>query len=160
VTAGDRQEASMIRKAVARDEAEIRDCAEQAYARYVPRIGRKPAPMDADYAARIAAGDVHVATDAAGRLEGFVVFHAEDGHVLLENVAVLPRAARRGVGKALIGFCEHAARESGLRTVRLYTNEKMTENLGMYPRLGYREIGRRTENGFDRVYFEKTLDVG
>ncbi len=147
----------MIRRAVAQDEAAIRDCVEQAYTPYVPRIGRRPAPMDADFAALIAAGDVHVATDAGGQLEGVIIFRAEDRHVLLENVAVLPRAAGRGVGKALIGFCERAARESGLRTVRLYTNAKMTENLAIYPKLGYREIGRRTEDGFDRVYFEKAL---
>ena len=30
--------------------------AERAYAHYVPVIGRRPAPMDDDYAARIAAG--------------------------------------------------------------------------------------------------------
>jgi hypothetical protein len=33
----------------------------------------------------------------------------------------------------------------------------MTENLGLYPRLGYQQFDRRVEDGFDRVYFEKTL---
>ena len=37
------------------------------------------------------------------------------------------------------------------------TNEKMTENLTLYPRLGYCEVARRTEDGFNRVYFQKTL---
>jgi len=146
----------MIRPATASDEAEIRACAEQAYARYVPLMGQKPAPMLADYAAQIAAGDVHVATDDQGVFLGFIVFYAEDGHIMLENVAVLPRAAGRGVGKTLIGFCEEAARRRGLN-VHLYTNEKMTENLSIYPRLGYVEVGRRTEDGFNRVYFEKKI---
>jgi hypothetical protein len=44
----------MIRQAEASDEPKIRDCAEQAYARYVPLIGRTPAPMIADFAAQIA----------------------------------------------------------------------------------------------------------
>ena len=39
----------MIRPAKANDAPEIRECAEQAYARYVPVIGRKPAPMVADF---------------------------------------------------------------------------------------------------------------
>ena len=146
----------MIRQARASDEPVIRDCAEQAYARYVPAIGRKPAPMVADFAAQIAAGEVYVATDDQGTFQGFIVFYAEEGHVLLENVAVLPRAAGRGVGKALIGFCEDAARQRGMN-VHLYTNEKMTENLSIYPRLGYVEVGRRSEDGFNRVYFEKIL---
>lgn len=146
----------MIRQAQASDEPEIRDCAEQAYARYVPSIGRKPAPMVADFAAQIAAGEVWVATDERNVFQGFIAFYEEDGHILLENVAVLPRAAGHGVGKALIGFCEDAARQRGMN-VHLYTNEKMTENLSIYPRLGYVEVGRRSEDGFNRVYFEKKI---
>jgi len=113
--------------------------------------------MIADFTAQIAAGDVFIATDDQDRFQGFIVFHAEAGHVLLENVAVLPDAAGRGVGKALIGFCETAAQEQGLRAVQLYTNEKMAENLSIYPKLGYSEVGRRTEDGFNRVYFEKVF---
>lgn len=59
--------------------------------------------------------------------------------------------------KKLIGFCETVARLRGLTAVRLYTNEKMIENLSIYPKLGYIETGRRVENGFNRVYFEKPL---
>lgn len=147
----------MIRPAVASDEPEIRQCAEQAYARYVPLIGRKPAPMVADFAAQIAEATVHVASTEQEGLLGFIVFYATDGHMLLENVAVRPGAAGRGIGKALIGFCEDAARLGGLNVVRLYTNEKMADNLVIYPRLGYAEIERRREDGFNRVYFEKTL---
>ena len=147
----------MIRQATASDEPKVRECAEQAYARYVPLIGRKPAPMVADFSAQIAKGEVFVATDDQEGLQGFIVFFAEGNHILLENVAVLPGAAGRGVGKALVNFCETAARERGFGAVRLYTNEKMTENLLIYTRLGYVEVGRRTEDGFNRVYFEKPL---
>lgn len=147
----------MIRLAVATDEPEIRQCAEQAYARYVPLIGRKPAPMTADFARQIADGVVYVATDDRAVFQGFIVFYAEHGHMLLENVAVLPSAAGQGVGKALIRFCEDAARQQGVGAVHLYTNEKMTENLSIYPKLGYVNVGQRTEDGFKRVYFEKTL---
>lgn len=100
--------------AVASDEPRVRHCAELAYARYVPLIGRKPAPMVADFIAQIAAGEVFVATDGQDALEGFIVFRVEGDHILLENVAVLPSAAGRGVGKDLIDFCEAAARERGL----------------------------------------------
>lgn len=149
----------MIRLAVASDEAAIRACAENAYARYVAAIGRKPAPMLADYAAGIAAGDIHVAVDSDDRLQGFIVFFAEGDHILLENVAVQPSAAGQGIGKALIRFCEDEARRRGFGTVRLYTNEKMVENLSIYPRLGYVETDRRVEDGFSRVFFEKDLSL-
>lgn len=149
----------MIRLAVAADENDIRTCAEGAYTRYIAVIGRRPAPMDADFAAQIAAGHIHVSTGPAGELRGFIVFFVENDHLMLENVAVMPAAAGKGIGKTLIGFCEDEARRLGLSTVQLYTNEKMAENLSIYPRLGYVEIDRRTENGFNRVYFEKRLGL-
>ncbi|SDE18911.1 GNAT family N-acetyltransferase [Limimaricola pyoseonensis] len=145
-----------IRPATAADAAEVRDCARRAYARYVAAIGREPAPMTADYAALIAAGEVHVAAGPDG-LMGFVVFREDDGHMLLENVAVRPEAAGRGLGRRLIGRCEAAARDLGLPEIRLYTNARMADNLAIYPRLGYAETGRRHEDGFDRVFFAKRL---
>lgn len=38
------------------------------------------------------------------------------------------------------------------------TNAAMTENLVFYPRLGYVEVDRGVDDGYDRVYFTK--DVG
>lgn len=142
---------------MAADEPAVRACAERAYARYVAAIGREPAPMVADFAAQIGAGLVHVAEDAAGRLAGFIVFFPKDGRMFLENVAVRPEVAGRGIGGTLIRFCEVEARRAGLAAVRLYTNARMTENLSLYPRLGYVEVARRTEDGFDRVFFEKVV---
>nr|WP_234901471.1 hypothetical protein [Mycolicibacterium fluoranthenivorans] len=52
---------------------------------------------------------------------------------------------------------ESDARELGLTEVRLYTNEAMSENLTYYPRRGYQETGRRTEDGYRRVYFRKKI---
>ncbi|MFJ7313442.1 GNAT family N-acetyltransferase [Pseudomonas sp. NPDC098747] len=147
----------MIRLAEISDEPNIRDCAEQAYARYVPAIGRKPAPMLADFAAQISAGVVYVATDEQATFQGFVVFYAKEGHILLENVAVLPSTAGLGVGRSLISFCESAGRQLGMNAVHLYTNEMMTDNLLIYPKLGYVKVAQRTEDGFKRVYFEKVL---
>ncbi|AYD01057.1 GNAT family N-acetyltransferase [Neorhizobium sp. NCHU2750] len=147
----------MIRPAVAADETNIRACAESAYTRYIEAIGRRPAPMDADFAAKISAGEVYVAEDDDGVFQGFIVFFPDDGHMFLENVAVMPSAAGKGVGKSLIGFCEAEARRQGLSAIELYTNEKMIENLSIYPRLGYVETDRRSENGFNRVFFEKKL---
>ncbi|WP_325058602.1 GNAT family N-acetyltransferase [Pseudomonas saxonica] len=98
-----------------------------------------------------------MATDDQAIFHGFIVFYAEEEHILLENVAVLPSAAGRGVGRALISFCEDAARQRGMNGVHLYTNEKMTDNLSIYPKLGYVKVAQRTKDGFKRVYFEKTL---
>jgi GNAT superfamily N-acetyltransferase len=147
----------MIRRATQADEAAVRACAENAYARYVAAIGRKPAPMVADFAAQIAAGEIYVATDAEDALQGFIVFFPQEDHMFLENVAVQPSASGRGIGKSLLQFCENEARRLGFGAVHLYTNEKMTDNLSIYSRLGYVEVDRRTEDGFNRVFFEKRL---
>lgn len=113
--------------------------------------------MAADFRGLIETGDVFVSETSAGRLRGFIVFRREGRDMLLENVAVLPSFAGEGVGKGLIAFCEATAAQQNLSKVRLYTNQKMAENLAIYPRLGYVETGRRTEDGFNRVYFEKAL---
>ena len=148
----------MIRLAVASDAGRVRECAEAAYRQYVHAMGRKPAAMVADFGAQIEAGHVHVITDAAHEVQGFIVFYPKERHMFLENVAVHPDAGGQGLGRALIEFCEAEARRQGLAAVHLYTNEVMTQNLAMYPRMGYVEFGRRKEDGFNRIYFEKRLD--
>ena len=35
----------------------------------------------------------------------------------------------------------------------------MTENLKLYPYLGYQELGRWNEDGFDRAFFRKELSA-
>ncbi len=127
-----------------------------AYELYVPRIGKQPAPMIADFAQQIADGLVHVLADG-GDVFGFIVFYPLNGHLHLENVAVRPACQGLGYGVQLIKFAEQTAAERDLAAVELYTNAKMTENLKLYPHLGYAEIGRRHEDGFDRVFYRKEL---
>lgn len=132
-------------------------CAEDAYEQYVAAIGKKPAPMVADFGSLIASGSVYVAAETDAELIGFIVFYQEDDHFMLENVAVRSSAAGKGVGKLLIAFCEEKAKQAGAKRIKLYTNEKMSENLSIYPHLGYQETDRKTEDGFNRVFFEKSL---
>ena len=76
---------------------------------------------------------------------------------MLENVVVRSSAAGKGVGKRLITFCEEKAKQACAKRIKLYTNEKMSENLSIYPHLGYQETDRKTEDGFNCVFFEKSL---
>ncbi len=145
-----------IRKATRFDIPEIETCAVAAYTLYVERIGREPAPMVADFAASISKGHLYIAQED-GQVVGFVVFYPAQDHVHLENVAVAPAFQNRGIGTKLIRFVERKARQDGYARIELYTNARMTENLELYPRLGYEQFDRRVEDGFDRVYFRKTL---
>lgn len=146
-----------IRKADPADVTEIIACAHAAYGMYVKRIGRKPAPMVADFAALIERGVVFIGKDEANDVCGFVVFYPRGDSVHLENVAVAPGKQGHGYGKRLVAFVEDQARDQGFAGVELYTNEKMTENQTLYPRLGYQETDRRTEDGFARIFYRKPL---
>jgi GNAT superfamily N-acetyltransferase len=147
-----------IRRAQHADASVVSAIVADAYSTYVPRIGRPPAPMSADYAELIAAGEVWVGEEDA-RLLGVLVVRPRGDVLELENVAVDPVSQGRGLGRSLIGFAEQRAFDLGLAAVELYTNEAMVENLQLYPRLGYVETARRVEDGFRRVYFRKTLDA-
>jgi ribosomal protein S18 acetylase RimI-like enzyme len=145
-----------IRPALPDDALAVAACVRAAYAGYVERIGREPAPMGADHAGLIAAGEVWVACES-GRVVGVVVLRPQPPALLVENVAVLPERQGRGLGRELMRFAEGHARRAGLTEVTLYTNEMMTENLRFYPALGYVETGRGVQDGFARVFFRKRL---
>jgi N-acetylglutamate synthase-like GNAT family acetyltransferase len=148
--------AEILREASTGDRAAIERLVEAAYGGYVERIGRRPAPMDADYAGLIDAGRVTVA-ERGGEVVGVLVLEPMADHLLVENVAVDPTAQRTGLGRRLMAHAEDEARALGLAELRLYTNEHMVENIAWYPRLGFRETERRAERGFARVFFEKKL---
>lgn len=145
-----------LRRAIAADAAPIGQLAERAYQKYVARIGRRPAPMDADYATLIGETNVWVLT-CAGQLVGSLVTCVMADHLLLDAVAVAPEAQGHGYGALLLRRADGDARDAGLTEVRLYTNAAMTENLAFYPRHGYVETHRASQNGFDRVFFSKRL---
>lgn len=148
-----------IRPATSGDLAAVEDIVGQAYAKYVPRIGRKPAPMLDDYAALIAAGHVFVMSSNDG-IEGLLVLIQESGGMLLDNVALRPEAQGHGYGRQLIAFAERFARDAGCESIRLYTHEKMTENIALYSRLGFVETGRGEQKGLARVFMSKHLPSG
>jgi len=147
---------TQIRLALPDDADAVTSCVRATYARYVERIGREPAPMRSDYAALIAAGAVWVAAEA-GRVVGVLVLAERPPALEIENVAVLPERQGRGLGRELMAFAERRARDAGLEAVTLYTNERMTENLRLYPALGYVETGRSVQAGFARVFYRKPL---
>lgn len=147
---------SAIRNATLTDLPAIKHCAQAAYEPYIRRIGKKPAPMIADFEQHVLSEQIIVAVEDANII-GYVVYFPIEQSMRLENVAVLPAYSGRGIGRALIGHVESVAGQSGLSTIELYTNALMSENLRLYPKLGYREVDRRTEDGFDRVYFSKAV---
>lgn len=145
-----------IRPAKVTDLDFIQSCAVAAYTKYIERIGKPPAPMVADFAEAVNNATVSV-IESSGERVGYVVYYPVDSEMHLENVAVLPDYHGKGFGRALIAHVEESAKACAMNSVSLYTNEAMTENLQLYPSLGYSEYKRSTEAGFKRVFFNKLL---
>ena len=144
------------RAATSDDLDAVEDIVRSAYARYVPRIGRKPGPMLDDYARLIREGRVRV-IEHDNTVRGILVLIPQDDAMLLDNVAVHPSAHGLGLGRRMLEYAERAAIGAGYRSIRLYTNEAMTENIALYTRIGYCETHRAEENGLRRVYMTKPV---
>jgi ribosomal protein S18 acetylase RimI-like enzyme len=145
-----------LRPATYADVPAVVSIVDDAYAPYIERIGRPPAPMTVDYHELVATAEVWVAEDD-GAAVGLLVVELRDDHLLVENLAVAPALQGHGVGSALLQHAESRAAALGLSEVRLYTNEAMTQNLNFYARRGYVEVGRGVQEGYRRVYFCKSL---
>jgi ribosomal protein S18 acetylase RimI-like enzyme len=147
----------VIRAARSEDRAAVATIVEAAYGVYVARIGKPPGPMRDDYGKLIDDGAVSVFEETEGVVAGIIVLLPKADHLLLDNVAVAPARQGRGIGRALIAFAEAEARRRGYREIRLYTHEKMTENIALYKRLGFVETGRGRQVGYDRVFMAKRI---
>jgi ribosomal protein S18 acetylase RimI-like enzyme len=78
-----------IRPAEPSDAAAVRNLVRAAYAGYVERIGKEPAPMREGYAVLIRAGEVWVLAKG-GEVLGVLVIRPAEDHMLLGNVAIAP----------------------------------------------------------------------
>ena len=142
------------RQATHADLPAIRSVIAAAYDKYLSRMDQLPAPLLRDYSSLIEAGAIWV----AGRpVTGLISLAQADDVILIENVAVHPDQQGSGMGRQLMEFAEDYARKRQIRRLALYTNEVMTENQAIYAHLGYQVTSRRRENGYRRVYMEKTL---
>lgn len=129
-------EAYEFRRATAADAAAVRALTREAYAKWVPVIGREPKPMTADYDSAIR--DHRVDLLCAGeRIVALIETIAEPEALLIENVAVSPACQGRGLGRRLMAHAERLATAMGYGEIRLYTNARFVDNVALYQRLGY-----------------------
>jgi len=78
----------------------------------------------------------------------------------ITKMYVHPSARRLGIGRQLLAAVERAARDRGLRTLRLDTRTDLTEARAMYANAGYAEIPPHRERRYADHWFAKDLATG
>ncbi len=146
----------MIREATPADLYAIENIANRAFSPFVAEIGQKPAPMVADFAALIDKGLVEVSVSTSG-VKAYCISYPKAAGWHIENLAVLPDHFGKGEGRALVADAETRAAAQGFEAIDLYTNVAMEGAISFYQRLGYTELYRQEEDGFQRAYFKKNL---
>lgn len=163
----------IIRKAILSDisaVSEIYDAIHTAEEAGKTTIGwvRGVYPTEKTAEAALERGDLFV-LEEEGRITGAAIINqsqcdgyetanwqypAQDHEIMVLHTLVIdPATARRGYGKAFVGFYEKYARNHGCRFLRMDTNARNTRARAMYEKLGYREIGviPTTFNGIEGV---------
>ena len=143
------------------DGADARRCLE-AYFRELAARFESGFDADADASASVADMTPPSGLFVIARLDGEAVgcggFKRVDKTTgEIKRVWTAPSARGMGVARRMVRTLEAAAREAGLKTLRLDTNRALTEAHALYRNEGYREIARFNDNPYADHWFEKRL---
>jgi GNAT superfamily N-acetyltransferase len=75
----------------------------------------------------------------------------------LKRMWVAASARGLGVGRRILAELEHHARQRGATVVRLETNRRLTEAIGLYRSAGYTEVPAFNDEPYAHHWFEKHL---
>jgi len=133
----------VVRRANPSDVDVVQEISAAAYIpAYLALIGVVPKPASEDYRPRIERGEVWM-LDLAGKPVGIAVLEERSDHLVVYSIAVRPEQQRKGFGSLLLQFADQRAIEIRAHEVRLYTNQRMEQNLALYRRHGFVEVGTR-----------------
>ncbi len=150
--------AGALRPATAEDAGAIRSLVREAYAKWIPVIGREPLPMTADPAEAVRKHRIDL-LHMGGTLAAIIETVPGDGHLLIANVAVLPAFQNRGLGRRLLAHAEQLAAAQGHPVVRLFTNKLFAANVQLYRKLGY-GVDREERSALGiTVYMSKPIRI-
>jgi DNA-binding MarR family transcriptional regulator/GNAT superfamily N-acetyltransferase len=147
--------------AVAAGDAEARWCLDEYFGELASRFEEGFDPS------RDKAGEMNEMTPPAGvfmlaRLEGDPVGcgglkRIDETTGEIKRVWTAPTARGLGVARRIVRRLEAAARDMGLKGVRLDTNRALTEAQALYRAEGYREVARFGDNPYAHHWFAKEL---
>jgi ribosomal protein S18 acetylase RimI-like enzyme len=145
-----------IRRATATDATAVRQLVRDAYAKWVPIMGREPMPMLADYDLAVREHEVDLAY-VGGALAAIIEVIVHPDHLFIENVAVAPTYQGRGLGRYLMAHAETRAKGLGLPQLRLLTGQVMEGNIRLYQSLGFQIDRTEPFRGGFTVYVSKDI---
>jgi len=145
-----------IRQAVGEDAEAIRTLTREAYAKWVPLIGREPLPMSADYQQALKKHRIDLLF-FEGSLAALIETNSHDDYLLIQNVAVSPFYQGKGLGSRLLHHAEHLAACLGYGEIKLYTNKLFAGNVSFYDRHGYHVEREEKFMGGVTVHMKKTI---
>lgn len=126
-----------IRRAGPPDAGAVRSLVREAYAQWIPVIGREPLPMKADYAKAVREHEIDLLY-ADDRLAALIEAFFTSDHLFIENIAVLPKHQGKGFGHHLLSHAETKAKSAGVAELRLLTNQAFASNVRLYRSVGFR----------------------
>ncbi|MDF5757569.1 GNAT family N-acetyltransferase [Spongiactinospora sp. TRM90649] len=106
----------------------------------MPEIADDDPPSPEVLAAYQRAGRAWVGLDDTGAVSAYLLADPLDGNVHVEQVSVHPRAARRGLGRALIDHVAGWAAGRGAPALTLTTFRDVPWNAPYYARCGFRVL--------------------
>lgn len=144
---------TVIRPGQAADAPALTACIAKAYAPWMERLTTLP-DVTGGVADNLRTKAVFVA-EVGGIVAGGVVADLSDRQGgRIENLAVSPEFAGRGLGRALLTRIGEQARQLGIRRLCLTTHSDMSETLAFYRGLGWSRTGRDGH----RVFLEKPVE--
>lgn len=149
-------EAADLRRAGPADAPAILALTREAYAKWVPIIGREPLPMIADYDEAVRHHPIDLLY-VDGRLAALIEMVPGEQHLLVKSVAVSPDCQGRGYGKSLMAHAERIAASLGLREMRLFAHQLFEENIALYRSIGYEVTREEPFRGGIIVHMSKRL---
>lgn len=145
-----------LRRAGPADAPAVRQLVRDAYAKWVPAMGREPMPMLADYDLAVREHEVDLAY-VDGTLAALIEMIVHPDHLFIENIAVAPGNQGLGLGRHLLRHAEARARELRLAEMRLLTAQEMAGNAALYQSFGYKIDRTEPFKGGFTVYMTKGL---
>lgn len=146
----------IIRPAELQDMGSVMDCIKKSFEPYISILRQIPNALNADLKKIIDSQNLFVAT-IDDKIVGTIEIIINHESINLEKLSVLPYFRGKGIGKKLISYAEFLAKENRIKKIKLFTNERLIDNIRYFKKNGFSETDKKVENGFKRVYFEKNI---